>query len=141
MVAMTVPCALVLALVIPSAGLSRGGDFRSDAPRLAYRREAGLWLAGATVAPRTVMSMGNEVPYYARATGMRLPYAPEDRALAYIRAKSPDYVVLTGEPSMVGPYYTRWLKRGIPDPTARLVHLIGASADPDVAIFQLAAVR
>ena len=87
------------------------------------------------------MSMGNEVPYYARATGMRLPYAPEDRALAYIRAKSPDYVVLTGEPSMVGPYYTRWLKRGIPDPTARLVHLIGASADPDVAIFQLAAVR
>jgi 4-amino-4-deoxy-L-arabinose transferase-like glycosyltransferase len=137
LVAMTIPCALVLALVIPGADLSRGGAFRSDAPLEAYRKEAGLWLARRPVPPRTVMSTSNEVPYYAGATAMRLPYAPGDRALAYVRLKSPDYVVLPRQPSRVEPYYTSWLKRGIPDPAARLVHLIGAPDDPDVAIFQL----
>ena len=129
---------LVLALVVPGANLSRGGDFRSAAPQEAYRKEAGLWLAGAAVAPRTVMSTSNEVPYYARAGAMRLPYATGERALAYVRAKSPDYIVLIRErDSTVGPhYYAQWLKRGIPDPAAHRVHVIGVSDDPDVAIFR-----
>ena len=88
------------------------------------------------------MSTSNEVPYYARAGAMRLPYATGERALAYVRAKSPDYIVLIRESSTVGPhYYAQWLKRGIPDPAAHRVHVIGVSDDPDVAIFRWGPVR
>lgn len=133
---------LVLALVVPGADLSRGGDFRSAASQEEYRKEAGLWLAGAAVAPRTVMSTSNEVPYYARATAMRLPYATGERAMAYVRSKSPDYIVLIREPSTVGPhYYAEWLRKGIPDLAAHRVQVFGASDDPDVAIFRWGAVR
>lgn len=134
--ATVVPAALVLALVVQGADLGHGGDFRSAAPMETFRKEAGLWVAGATPPARHVMSTSNEVPYYSRATATRLPYASSARALGYIHRLAPDYIVLTREPSTVGDYYPVWLSKGIPDAEARLVHVIGNPADPDVAIYR-----
>ncbi len=134
-VAIAVPCVLALALVTPGVDLSRGGDFRSTAPHVALRKDAGIWLAGADPHRKTVMSTNTEVPYYAQATARSLPYAPEQRVLAYIRTSPPDYIVLTREPSTVGAYYTSWLQQGVPAPEARLVHRVGTPGDPDLAIY------
>jgi hypothetical protein len=134
---LVVPCAVMVALVAAGAlKLTRGGDFRSDQPGEVYRKEAGLWLAAAN-APRTVMGPSNEVAYYARAIAMRFPYAPDDRALAYIHAKAPDYIVLIRERSAVGPYYSNWRKHGIPDPAAPLGALDRAAGRPGSGHFQV----
>ena len=133
-----IPCLLLLGLFLLGAqGLKGGGEFKSTQPSELYRKEAGLWLAREPAVSRKVMSTSNEVPFYAGATAMRLPYATEAVALAYIRAKSPDYVVLTRERSSVGPYYyDKWRKQAIPDSAARLVHQIGPADDPELAIYQ-----
>ncbi|HZD54377.1 MAG TPA: glycosyltransferase family 39 protein [Woeseiaceae bacterium] len=116
----------------------QAGYFRTDAPREWARMRAGCWLANTDSRPGQpirVMSASNEVAYYADATKQRLPYASETKALAYLNAKNPDYVVLVNEPQFRA-FYSEWLKRGIPDRAARLVHQIGPSNDPEAAVFE-----
>jgi 4-amino-4-deoxy-L-arabinose transferase-like glycosyltransferase len=110
-------------------------DFHSHALGEADLQEAGLWIKEHAAGPAKTMSATNEVPYYAGGTAIRFPYADARRALAYVHAKRPDFIVLSRDRCLVGPYYRDWLEHGIPDPAARLVRRIGPVDDPHAVIY------
>ncbi len=87
------------------------------------RRDAGLWLAQhEKAADKWVMDAGVQVPFYAGAHLMYLPYADSDLALRYIAKKKPDYIVLVGGSSGALPYPQQWFEKGIPDARAELIY-------------------
>jgi 4-amino-4-deoxy-L-arabinose transferase-like glycosyltransferase len=86
------------------------------------RKEAGLWLARQDPTPRLVMSFELQVPYYAGADMVLLPYASSDQALRYIAKRKPDYIVLVGGSPGGLPYTKSWFVEGIPSAAAKLVY-------------------
>jgi 4-amino-4-deoxy-L-arabinose transferase-like glycosyltransferase len=125
-------------LVLVMLGMHRltwAEDFHSHAPGEADLQEAGLWIKAHAAGPVKTLSATNEVPYYAGGFAIRFPYADSQRALAYVHAKRPDFIVLSRRRSPVGEYYRDWFEHGIPDPAARLVRRIGPVDDPHAVIY------
>src|SRR5260221_11766217 len=110
-------------------------DFHSHAPGEVDLQKAGLWIGQHGTTPARTMSATNEVPYYARGTALRFPFADSRLALAYIHAKHPDFIVLSRERPLVGPYYRDWFEHGIPDPADRFVQRIGPPSEPPTVIY------
>ena len=80
------------------------------------------------------MTVPPEVPYYAGGVFMPLPEADVQLVLAYVRAKAPDFVVLTHETARAR-YQERWFRDGLPD--AALVFTAGQGED-EVRIYRWA---
>lgn len=95
-------------------GLRFIGDSGEFSQSTSYELKlAGLWLRDRDAG--TVMGYSSVVPYYAGATLLYLPWAPEDTALKYIHAVRPDFVYLRDGDEQQAPYLERWLAEGIPD--------------------------
>ena len=128
----------VVLVVLVLLGLHRltwAADFHSHAPGEIELQQAGLWIRQHATGPARTMSATNEVPYYAGGVALRFPYADSRLALAYVHAKHPDFIVLSRERSLVGPYYRDWFEHGIPDAAARCVQRIGPANDPHTVIY------
>jgi hypothetical protein len=129
-------CALIVAALLGIRTLTWDGFFRGDDPGVLEFEKAGLWLAKHRPGPKTVMSANAAAPYYAAGSRMAFPAAEADRALAYLREKAPDFIVLTSGPTSLGQYYRDWFAHGIPDPAAHLIHRIGPARSPHAMIFE-----
>jgi 4-amino-4-deoxy-L-arabinose transferase-like glycosyltransferase len=115
--------------------LSWVGDFHSHSPGEEELRQAGEWIGRHHAGSSRVMSATNEVPFYANAVALRFPFADSTRALAYVHATHPDFVVLSRDRSLVGAYYRDWFEHGVPDPAARLVDRVGPANAPHTVIY------
>jgi len=97
-------------------------------------KSAGLWIAQFQAHSRSVMSDSNLGPYYARCLRFVFPYTDEHTALAYVRWKSPDFLVLAHDTAF--PYERKWVECGIPDTSAVLVYCGGRGLDDEVAVYE-----
>ncbi|HSG48420.1 MAG TPA: hypothetical protein VLA43_11445, partial [Longimicrobiales bacterium] len=66
----------------------------------------------------SILGFGLAPGFYAGGTMAYLPYSDEVRALAYVHAAAPDYLILTSSEAGQAPYVSTWLEDGIPDPCA-----------------------
>lgn len=98
-------------------------------------QRAGLWLDADAPGTKLIMAVGNEIPFYAHADWMPLPYASSTKALAYLARKRPTYVVLEAARAATRPYLAAWLQDGIPDQRARLVAQLDPSSISAVKIY------
>jgi hypothetical protein len=128
--------AVLLLLGLAFRGISSIDQF--DESMKPARKEAGLWIARQPHAtlPVRVMSWDLQVPYYAHADMMLLPYANSDRALAYIEKHAPDYIVLTGGSPGGLPYTNAWFADGIPSTNAQLVYDQAKPASEHIKIYR-----
>jgi hypothetical protein len=69
-----------------------------------------------------VIAYGAAVPFHAGAIMRNYPYADESRALRYIHGIKPDYIAVRSTEMHQAPYVEEWLRRGIADDCAQLVH-------------------
>lgn len=112
--------AVLLTLAVSARYIPAVNQFQeSEKPA---RKEAGMWLARQDPAPKVVMSFELQVPYYAGADIVLLPYADSDQALRYIAKRKPDYIVLVGGSPGGLPYTKNWFREGIPSSGAKLVY-------------------
>jgi hypothetical protein len=112
--------AIALVLVTALRALPYEAQFSESLNR--ERRAAGEWLQRQGAAHQSVMDVGLQVAYYARADLMYLPYADGDTALRYVAKKNPDYIVLVDGSTGGLPYTAKWFSQGVPDPRAVLVY-------------------
>jgi 4-amino-4-deoxy-L-arabinose transferase-like glycosyltransferase len=112
------------------------GTIRDVGPRELALKDAGIWLAQYRSGPKRIFGFENEVSYYAGAVKLNFPYAPSALALRYVRAKAPDFLVLTRRQGAQVPYYQDWFAHGIPDHAAQLVYRTGHIGDHEVQIYQ-----
>lgn len=128
------PAAVVVVVLIGALFSTRTG-FTDDAATLSERR-AGGWLAVHAPPGARILSISDQVAYYADGLWSMLPVSPDDAsALRYLEDVDPDYVVLDREYASERPYVERWLDHGIPAPQAREVHAIGAAGEPALAVY------
>jgi 4-amino-4-deoxy-L-arabinose transferase-like glycosyltransferase len=101
-------------------------------------KQTGKWIREQTRTFREsgkrplIMGLTSAIPYYADGLLTLLPYAEPTRALAYIRRKAPDYIVLRASDRTNAPYVTEWLKQGIPESCA--VPVFEARSSDSVAV-------
>jgi Dolichyl-phosphate-mannose-protein mannosyltransferase len=134
----------IAAAVVVAAGLamllgSLHGFFKNDVNDAATttERTIGTWIAAHDNAPGRIMTVSDQSAFYANATWTMLPYVAHDQlALDYVRHKDPRYLVLDRDTADERPYVIAWLAHGVPDPRARLVHVIGDPRAPDAAIYR-----
>jgi len=112
--------ALLLVLAMSFRYISSVDQF--DESLKQARKDAGLWLGHQEPAPKRVMGFDLQVPYYAGADLIFLPYADSELALRYVAKRNPDYIVLIGGSPGGLPYTGRWFSDGVPSPSARLVY-------------------
>jgi 4-amino-4-deoxy-L-arabinose transferase-like glycosyltransferase len=124
-----VRCVLAAAIVL--LALRGANAAPRDDPKELALRQAGLWLAPHVRGDGHIMAVPAEVAYYSGAVFLPLPAADAALALEYVRAKDPDFIVLTHESSGRAPYLEDWLKDGIAG--APLVYRAGQGRD-EVAI-------
>jgi len=87
------------------------------------RVAAGRWLASQTPQHKWVMDNGLQVPYYAGADVIYLPYTTRsDLAVRYIEKRKPDFIVLHSATKADLPYTSQWFDEGIPDTRAVLIY-------------------
>jgi hypothetical protein len=98
-------------------------------------RTAGAWVDADAPGPKLVVAVGDEVAFSARSDWIPLPYADARTSLAYLHAKHPTYVVLERSRARTRPYLEAWLRDGIPDPNARLVHVVAPEGTQAIAIY------
>jgi hypothetical protein len=135
MIAWMVPGSLVLLLVwVAARGVRELGEITES--RAVEAKAAGLWIASHVDGMKTLMSVGMVVPYYAGAVGRVLPYVDSPTALAYVRQKHPDFLVLRGAEIRQRPYLPIWLQNGIPDPCARLVYQSGDRSEQTILVYE-----
>ena len=127
---------LIVAVLLLVLWTMRWGSLQRDDPGALVLRSAGAWLDDHRPGPKRVMSVEPQIPYYAAGTFLPLPYADGSVALRYIRAKHPDFIVLTAESSAVTPYIADWLAFGIPDLAARRVYRVGSDRTPLALIYE-----
>jgi 4-amino-4-deoxy-L-arabinose transferase-like glycosyltransferase len=103
----------LIAVVAAPTLLAAGqlGEFSQS--RDVIQKDAGAWLA--SFKPSTIMSSNAVFAFYARADHAYLPWAEEERALAYIRRRAPDFIALWTRDEWQVPYAAKWLREGIPD--------------------------
>jgi hypothetical protein len=53
----------------------------------------------------------------------------------------PDFLVLSRSPPYAEGLYRGWFDNGIPDSAASLIHLVGPTNDPQVAVYQWQAIE
>jgi hypothetical protein len=103
-------------------------DFRQAQDRAL--KDVGLWIGDHWSSNHPtggrhpiIMGYGAVVPFYANGFLNYLPHTDDtELALRYIRWKAPDYIVLGHSEVGQGPYFTSWLRDGIPDSCAEPVH-------------------
>ena len=125
-----------LLLVAGTAGLRYVSELKEDLPENQPLKEAGLWLRTHYTSRPMLMSVGDIVPYYARADWMPLPYADSSLALQYVESKNPDVLILSYMDEGATPYASTWLKNGIPDAHAHLIFQTGDDSGHPVRIYR-----
>lgn len=101
------------------------------------RRDAGLWLAQhEKAADKWVMDVGVQIPFYAGAHIMYLPYTDDEVALRYVAKKRPNYIVLIGGSGGGLPYTQQWFEQGIPDRRAELIYDQGGAGREHIKIYR-----
>lgn len=127
----------VLQLLVAALGFRFVGDLQdSYGPNVSSKR-AGLWLGEYMAgSDKRIMDTGIIVAYYSGGLWMGLPYADSDVALAYIRKKQPEFIVLRGRARGARPYLDAWLKWGIPDESAELIYETGTRPDNQIRIYR-----
>ena len=108
---------LTALLVVPSiASVRTLGEF-SQSSDLTLKA-AGTWLRDAGAEDKRIMGLNAVIAYYAGASYSVLPWASDEQALAYIRRRQPDFIVLQTDLEYNAPYLPSWTTNGIPDPCA-----------------------
>lgn len=103
-------------------------------------RVAGERLRPYAVRSDRVFSISAQSVYYADATWLMLPYTVHAQtALAYVREKHPQWLILDREYAGERPYVLEWLRTGIPDTHARLIATVGDPRHPDAAVYRWSA--
>ena len=108
------------------------GEFRQANDRSV--KQVARWLqqdSGSDKRP-IILGYGAAVPFHAGGILSFFPYADESRALRYIHGVKPDYIVVRSAEMHQAPYVEPWLRRGIGDECAQLVHEVN-SPDGQVA--------
>jgi 4-amino-4-deoxy-L-arabinose transferase-like glycosyltransferase len=133
--ALALPVSGVLLLLVVSArGVGDLGEITEA--RAVELKAAGLWIASQSNGEKTVMTIGMVVPFYAGATARILPYTDSSSALAYLRQKNPNFIVLRRDESNQRPYLSVWLENGIPDSCAHLAHRFGEPAAREILVYE-----
>ena len=133
--AWALPIGLILLVILVAArGILDFGEVTEA--RRAEAKSAGGWIASQSNETKTSWSVGMVVPYYAGTVARLLPYSDSTTALAYLRKKAPDFIVLRGDEIQQRPYLSSWLQEGIPDPCARLVYRTGDRPDGAILVYE-----
>ena len=114
---------------------ARWGTLADQSQEASILREVGIWLDHSQPGPKTVMTRYPQVAYYSGGTWLHMPYADGSLALQYAHRKGPDFIVLIGEEPFA-PYLREWLRKGIPDSSARLVYSSTGASPTPVAIYE-----
>jgi hypothetical protein len=126
----------VILLILAFAGLRDVGEFEQAKPRFRPVKEAGLWLRSYRSGPKRIMNTNDTIPFYAEGLELEFPYCDSPLALAYIRRKNPDFIVLNAMHGVRSrPYMEDWIKSGIPDGHAQLVYQTGESLEEKILIY------
>ena len=80
--------------------------------------------------------MGIIPTYYAEGTLISLPYADICAGSAYLDSMNVDFIVLDSHWVGHFPELSDWMKHGIPDNRAQLIHAAGIDADNRIAIYR-----
>jgi hypothetical protein len=132
---LSVAVALLFLAILPAMRSLFQGEVNSATPLT--ERDAGTWIAAHDPNPGHILTVDDQLVYYANGEWSMLPYVPhQPLALAYVREEHPDYLVLDRFESQQRPYIAVWLAHGVPDSHAHLVHVIGDPKMPDVAIYR-----
>ncbi len=125
-----VPGLIGLAMIIsPVKGVRRLGVFREGALASRVDKEVGLWIGRQQDRPVRIMDLQIPLAYHTGAQFSHFPYCTGELALRYLDAAQVDYVVLRQGEAFTR-YYEDWLKHGIPDRRAELMHVSsGAASD------------
>jgi 4-amino-4-deoxy-L-arabinose transferase-like glycosyltransferase len=116
-------------------------SFADDASTNA-EEQAGLWLAQHGGAGSRILSISDQVVFYANGTWFMLPYAPnDDAARRYVQKLHPDFVVLDRDFAAERPYVSAWLGSAIPVPGAEVVYARAEHGTPSIQIVRLATAR
>jgi hypothetical protein len=96
-------------------------------------KNAGTWIGQHAPKHARIMDLGTPVAFHAGADYIHFPYASASETIRFLDAAKVDYVVLR-EGSVFTEYYAEWLRRGIPEPRAKLVYTSPSS--PAILVFQ-----
>jgi 4-amino-4-deoxy-L-arabinose transferase-like glycosyltransferase len=126
--------ALFLAILFGMRETFREG---TNDTRSVVDREVGELLERADPTPGSIMSVSDQSVYYAGGTWVMLPWAPDaGTALAYVKLKNPQYIVLNRDLASERPYLVTWLDHGIPDQRAKLLQTVGDARRPAAQIYR-----
>jgi hypothetical protein len=129
----------VILLILASAGLRDVGEFEQAKPKYGAVKEAGLWLQSYRSGPKRIMNTNDTITFYVQGLELEFPYCDSPLALAYIRQKNPDFIVLNALHGVRSrPYMEDWIKNGIPDRHAQLVYQTGKSLEEKILIYHWA---
>jgi hypothetical protein len=84
------------------------------------------------------MATDLQVPYYAGADLIYLPYATSDLAIRYVAKRKPAFVVLSSWATTQLPYISQWYASGIPDSRATLVFVEGTPPGEQIKVYRWA---
>ena len=128
---------LVLAIFAVALEGTRGNFlFSIEQSRYAYVKQACLWLKEFSPGPKRIACVGVIPTYYAEGTLISLPYADTAQALQYVDSMNVDFIVLDSHWVGHFPELSDWMKHGIPDNRAQLIHAAGIDADNRIAIYR-----
>ena len=108
---------------------------RHQPPKSVAKKDAGTWIGAQQPKAGLVMESSDLAAFYAGANWRSLPYAQTPLALRYIAGVAPSYVVLESDAANKVPYLADWLRHGIPDRRATLVH-VDDSGGTEVAVYR-----
>jgi len=130
-----VPALIGLAMIVsPLKGVRRVGEFREGALPTRVDKELGSWIGHQQNRPVRIMDLQIPLAYHAGAQFSHFPYSTSELALRYLDAAQVDYIILRRGEAFTQ-YYEEWLKRGIPDPRAELLH-VSPGVDAKFAIYR-----
>jgi hypothetical protein len=124
----------LITVISPLKAVRKLPEFMESALPTRVDKDIGLWIGHRQKQAVRIMDLQLPLAYHAHAQFSYFPYCPSDLALGYLDAAKIDYVILRRGQKFTR-YYEEWLKQGIPDSRAELVH-VSPAADAAFAIYR-----
>lgn len=105
-----------------AGGVVKERTFFESTVEFLPEKQAGVWLAHYLPGPKTVMSTGTVVPYYAHASWVPSPVTDGATAVKYIRQVRPDFMALVARQGAWHGYETQWVETGMPGGDFEVIH-------------------
>ena len=119
-----IPGLIGLAVIIYPIKAVRQPHFilAEGSPSSRVEEDLGLWIGHQQNHPVRIMDLSIPVTFHADAQWVDFPYCSPELALRFLDAAQVDYIVLRRGATFTK-YYEEWMKRGVPDPRAELLHV------------------